>query len=128
MVRYWGRPRRIATIPRETWERCVQYDYDVYLVPRRGSFGWYINHSCEPNCVVSGERDLVTARAGAKGEVLTFDYSTNTGWDGYRLECRCGAEGCRGTVTSYWGLSPEVRRKYGDAVSPFLLSGRRRTG
>jgi uncharacterized protein len=123
VLRYCGRPRRISEIPVEVWERCFQFDYDVYLVPRRGGFGWYLNHSCEPNCVVRGARDIVTSRRVAKGEELTFDYSTNTGWRGYRLECRCGSRGCRGVVTSYWGLGPEARSRYGRAISPFLLRG-----
>jgi SET domain-containing protein len=121
VVRYSGRPRCIWEIPRDRWERCFQVDYDVYVLPRRGTAGWYINHSCEPNCVVRGEREVVTARPVRRGEELTFDYSTNVGWEEYEMRCSCGSEKCRKVVRSYAYLPEAWKRRYGGNVSPFLL-------
>lgn len=124
VVRYRGKPRWIWDIPQSVWSHCFQFDFDRYLVPKRGSPGWYINHSCEPNCIVRGERDLVAARLIGKGEEVSFDYSTNVGWEGFSMLCMCGARTCRGTVRNYDLLSPALKARYGDGVSPFL----RRTG
>ena len=125
VVRFYGKPRWIWDIPRWEWDHLYQIDYDRYLVPSAGSFGWSINHSCSPNCAVHGERDLVAIRNIAAGEELTFDYSTNVGWDGYLMVCSCGSKACRGTVTSYQRLGGEWKERYRGMVSPFLLKAPR---
>lgn len=64
-----------------------------------GSGAEYINHSCEPNCwtlVTHGHILYMTKRAIKKGEELTVDY--HFGKDVERVECRCGAKNCRGTI------------------------------
>lgn len=121
VTRYLGRPRWAWDLSQEQLDHSLQLDYDLYAVPRRGSAGWYVNHSCEPSCVLRGERSVVTRRDVKRGEEFTFDYSTNVGWERYRMDCRCGARGCRGTVTDYGSLSEAVKRSYGQEVSPFLL-------
>jgi len=118
---YRGRPRWIWEIPKRRWEHCFQVGYDKYLVPRAGSIGWYINHSCDPNCWISGRRSVVTMRDARRGEELTFDYSTNVGWDGFAMACRCGKGNCRKVITSYSMLDGDLKIKYRGHVSPFLL-------
>jgi len=125
IVRYGGKARWIWDIPGSLWDRCLQVGYDRYVVPTRGSFGWFLNHSCDPNCVIRGEREVAALREIAKGEELTFDYSTNVGWSGFRMECRCGAKNCRRTIGSYWQLSGGLKKRYGRNVSPYLLRSRR---
>ena len=56
----------------------------------------YINHSCEPNCIIKTIKNrafIVSIRPIAPGEELTYDYM-------YDIECRepcfCGAPACRG--------------------------------
>jgi hypothetical protein len=70
---------------------------------------------------VRGERELVAIRAISKGEELTFDYSTNVGWDGFQMVCACGAPDCRGVITSYGKLDDRWKVRYEGLVSPFLL-------
>lgn len=122
VIRYGGKPRWVWEIPRWCWEHSFQVDYDKYVVPKVGSAGWCINHSCDPNCAVSGERELVAFRDIRKGEELTFDYSTNVGWDGFAMECKCGKRNCRKTIRSYSSLDPEMKVKYEGHVSPFLMT------
>ncbi len=121
VIKYWGRPRWIWEIPKWEWDHLFQVDYDKYLAPRTGSYGWSINHSCEPNCAVRGAVELTSLRRIAIGEELTFDYSTSVGWDGYQMQCRCGSPRCRGVITSYARLSEEWKARYRGMVSPFLL-------
>ncbi|MDG7007783.1 MAG: SET domain-containing protein-lysine N-methyltransferase [Nitrososphaerota archaeon] len=121
VVGYYGRPKWIWEIPERDWEFCVQVGHDRYVVPRRGSFGRYVNHSCDPNCVIRGAGRVVARRDIEKGEEITFDYSTNVGWGPYRMKCMCGARNCRKTIRSYPHLPASLKRKYGRNVSAFLM-------
>jgi uncharacterized protein len=119
---FTGRGRWIWDIPEEVWPHTFQVGYDRYVLPPRDSLLWYINHSCEPNCVITARR-IVTARDVQKGEELTFDYSTDVDWPGFRMDCRCGAKGCRGVVRAYRFLPVEVKISYGSHVAPFIQRG-----
>lgn len=125
---YAGEERLIHDIPKELWQYCFQVDYDTYVVPERGSVGWYLNHSCEPSCVILGRTRVVTLRRVEAGEELTFDYSTNVGWEGFSMECECGKKSCRKVVRSYSNLPEELKGRYGACVSSFLLRPTRPAG
>jgi uncharacterized protein len=59
----------------------------------------FTNHSCRPNarlCIDYGRVEFYALRDIAVGEELTVDYG-HTHHAG-RLACRCGAEGCRGSL------------------------------
>ena len=114
------RPKWIWDIPHEIWPYTIQVDYDRYVVPRKGGPVWYINHSCDPNCVISG-MGIVSRRAIEEGEELTFDYSTDVDWPGFSMACSCGSPKCRKVVGAYRFLPPRVKRSYGRQVAPFIL-------
>jgi hypothetical protein len=123
---YSGDEKWIQDIPSELWQYCFQVDYDKYVVPRREGPGWFMNHSCEPNCVIMGRTRIVALRRIEQGEEVTFDYSTNVGWDGFSMECSCGSlNSCRKVVRSYRFLPEELKGRYGACVSEFLLRPRR---
>ena len=71
-----------------------------------------------------GRTRILALRRIAAGEEVTIDYSTNVGWDGFVMECRCGSADCRGTIRSYSYLSNELKGRYGACVSRFLLEER----
>lgn len=114
-----GEPRWIWDIPKAVWPYTMQVGYDLYVVPRKGSRVWYINHSCDPNCYLTG-RTIVAARDVAKGEELTFDYSSDVDWPGFRMACRCGTRRCRKVVRAYRSLSGSQRRRYGEHVAAYI--------
>lgn len=118
---YAGEEKWIKEIPKKAWRYCFQVDYDRYVLPKKGSAGWFMNHSCEPNCVIMGRTKIVALRRIEPGEEVTFDYSTNVGWDGFSMTCRCGTKGCRKVVRSYAHLPDEMKGRYGACVSAFLL-------
>lgn len=78
----------------------------VYLDARqRGGVARYINHSCEPNCVVQRWKvkgvlraAVVASRDLPTGTELTFDYQ----WERHQgraiTKCHCGTPSCRGTL------------------------------
>ena len=121
---YRGATRWIWDIPEREWPYTFQVGYDRYVVPARGSRGRFINHSCEPNCVVSG-RSIVAERRIERGEELTFDYSTDVDWAGFRMNCACGRSNCRGVVRAYRFLPRTLKQRYGGNVAVFI---RRRYG
>jgi len=122
---YQGKEKWIKEIPEELWQFSFQVDYDRYVVPEKGSPGRYINHSCEPDCLITGRTRIVAARRIEPGEEITFDYSTNVGWDGFAMECRCGKSRCRKVVRSYRYLPEELKGRYGACVSSYLLASKR---
>ena len=125
---YSGEEKWIKDIPPDLWQHCFQVGYDRYVVPRRDSFGWFMNHSCEPNCLIMGKTRVVALRRIAAEEEVTFDYSTNVGWDGFSMECRCGSSACRKVVRSYRHLPEELSGHYGACVSNYLLGPKPRRG
>lgn len=72
----------------------------------------FINHSCEPNLGVRGERDFVALRDIAPGEELTFDYAITEDEITWRMDCQCGVASCRGTIGSIHTLPYEVFLRY----------------
>lgn len=79
----------------------------------------YINHSCEPNVGFAGNIVLVAMRDVAEGEELTTDYALFDDYDG-AMECRCGADACRGVIDGRDWQRPELQRRYGEYFSWYL--------
>ncbi|MDX2105534.1 MAG: SET domain-containing methyltransferase [Candidatus Melainabacteria bacterium] len=111
----------------------LQMDEKVFL-HGVGEFDDYINHSCDPNCVVRFENDeaiLYVLRDLKTGDELTFDYNTSD-WDlieqGDRTNtdlsftCRCGTDFCVKEIRGFRHLNQEQKTKRKEYLSPFLLS------
>ena len=79
----------------------------------------YSNHSCEPNIGVRGQVVFVAMRDIGAGEELTHDWAT-TDDDDYRLECRCGAPGCRKVLTGQDWRREDLQEKYRGFISWYL--------
>ena len=124
---YAGEEKWIKDIQPQLWQYCFQVDYDRYVLPKKKSAGWYLNHSCEPNCVIMGRTKIVALRRIEPGEEVAFDYSTNVGWEGFSMDCKCGKKSCRKIVRSYSFLSDETKGHYGACVSGYLLRSARPT-
>ncbi len=87
----------------------------------------FLNHSCQPNCVVDTEAmRLVAGRDVAAGEELTYFYPS-TEWDMDRpFRCLCGAPACLGIVSGARGLSREALDRHTPAphIRRLLATGR----
>lgn len=63
------------------------------------TFSNKFNHSCDPNCAIIHDTDLVARRDIMAGEELTFDYSLTVRRSFYswmwHMKCECGSERCR---------------------------------
>jgi hypothetical protein len=101
--------------------RSLQIDDNLYMAgaaePEPADF---INHSCDPNCALSGAVILIAARDIEVGEEVTYDYATTDGSDYDEFECSCGAASCRGKVSGHDWMLPELQLRYRGSFSPYL--------
>lgn len=73
----------------------------------------YINHSCDPNCLISPHGDVLAVRLIKEGEEITFDYVTISRkefeqnpqaffWDPvWSFDCQCHAPNCHKRIDRY---------------------------
>lgn len=84
----------------------------------------YINHSCEPNCGITGTKTVCAIKSIKAGEELTFDYSTSeidTSWE-LDYTCKCGSRSCRKKIHSIQSLN---RKKIAEYL-PYIPTGFKR--
>lgn len=84
--------------------------------------GVFINHSCDPN---AGLYNLVEVRALRQiraGEEVRIDYSTTMSEKRWTMVCRCGHDGCRGTIGDFHDLPAPLQERYLalGIVQPFI--------
>lgn len=64
----------------------------------------YINHSCDPNTIITGKRTVIAIKPINKDDEVTMDYSLTESDSGWFIEkCGCGRKTCRkfiGPITS----------------------------
>lgn len=108
-------------LPPSQQVRSLQIDEHLYMAgtpePEPADF---INHSCEPNCALTGTVVLVAMRDIAVGDELGYDYATTDGSNYDEFECVCGSALCRGKVTGHDWMLPELQLRYRGSFSPYL--------
>jgi len=103
--------------------RSIQIQETLFLAgPVEPEPADFINHSCDPNCGMSGSTIVVALRNIEVGDVLSYDYSTSDGCDYDEFECSCGSVLCRGKVTGYDWMLPELQIRYRGYFSPYLAA------
>jgi hypothetical protein len=123
IARWTGRVVGLAELtqlPRRLRANSIQIDVDAYLVPPRLVSGDHVNHSCEPNAGLHGDRMLVALRDIAAGEEISYDYAMSDSSRYDEFACRCGSPVCRGAVTGEDWKLPDLRERYRDYFSPYL--------
>ena len=108
-------------LPASQQVRSLQIEENLYIAgapePEPADF---INHSCQPNCALSGNVILIAARDIEAGEEVTYDYATTDGSDYDEFECLCGSASCRGKVSGHDWMLPELQLRYRGSFSPYL--------
>ncbi len=79
----------------------------------------YINHSCDPNVGILGDRTFVAIRDISQGEELTMDYAFVDNED-YEFECNCKSRNCRHKITGRDWKIPALQRKHRKYFSEYL--------
>jgi SET domain-containing protein len=84
----------------------------------------FVNHSCAPNVGFDGQVILVAMRDVEPGEELTFDWAMFTDesyiWKDYQIECNCGTQNCRKTLTPHDWRRKELQRRYRGYFATFV--------
>ncbi len=98
----------------------LQVDLDSYIVPHYPFF--LLNHSCNPNCGINHNQELVTIKDIKKGQELTWDYSTSMLERRWTMQCNCKSNNCRKMITDFDLLPVELQEKYKNegTVMPFI--------
>ena len=103
--------------------RSLQLNSDTYLlsgdVPEAGDM---INHSCEPNCGISGTSSVQTLRDIEIGEELTFDYAMSDSSQYDEFNCACGKDKCREKITGMDWQKKDLQAKYSKYFSAYIES------
>jgi len=103
--------------------RSIQIEETIFLAgPVEPEPADFINHSCAPNCGMSGSTIVVALRDIEAGEVLSYDYATTDGCDYDEFECACGSVACRGKITGYDWMLPELQIRHRGHFSPYLAA------
>jgi hypothetical protein len=94
----------------------LQIGPNVYIGPSGGVTD-YIAHSCNPNCfihAVSRRAFLYSLHFIRLNSEITFDYSSTStdDLDSWRMECNCGANNCRGTISGFHLLDKNLQEEY----------------
>ena len=80
----------------------------------------FLNHSCNPTSGMKGKVTLVALRDLKEGDEVTIDYSTIEGDPRWKMDCTCGADGCRGIIRSVQFLPEKTFKKYLPYVSTYF--------
>jgi hypothetical protein len=102
-------------------QHSLQVEEDLYLVPDAvDEDADFVNHSCEPNSVLSGQITLIARRDISPGEEVCFDYAMSDGGPYDEFVCACGTPSCRGKITGNDWQRPELWERYAGHFSPYL--------
>lgn len=77
----------------------------------------YLNHSCNPNVAILGNKTLIAIKNISKDEEITIDYSIIEADPRWYMKCFCGEKKCRGIIRSIQKLPKKVYNKYIPFVS-----------
>jgi len=91
--------------------RSLQIDEEKYLYPKRFSFGYFLNHSCNPSCGIRGKK-VVAMRDIKPGEEITVDYAITTLDKKWKMKCSCEESRCRKVIRSVQFLPKKIFEKY----------------
>jgi len=94
--------------PRECM--AIQIGYNRYIDTQAP--GVFVNHSCNPNAGVRGDKYLVALRPIPKDAEIRFDYSTTMEEQSFTMQCLCGAPDCRKIVRDFSTLPAYVKARY----------------
>lgn len=80
----------------------------------------FMNHSCDPNVWMIGDKVWVLRRDIAPNEELRWDYATTESDEEYGFRCSCGAAKCRGKVRSDDWKHLDLQVRYYGHFAPYL--------
>jgi uncharacterized protein len=112
IIRFTGKPITFAESKtmgaRESF--ALQTGYNSYILLDEPAC--LFNHSCEPNCGLTPELDLIAIEQINEGEELCYDYSTTMLERSWTMACQCNRKSCRKIIEDFDRLPAELQDKY----------------
>lgn len=111
------------SLPKHVVNHAIQFEENKWRDSVTGGMARNFNHSCSPNCGISGLFDVVAIRDIKAGVELTWDYgmTEDSNWVVPGGKCLCDAKNCRGTILPYRKLSQLDLVRYAKHTSAWLL-------
>lgn len=99
---------------------CI--DFETYIInkPFTKDWGWYINHSCKPNCWLISENIIIAILDIKVWDECTIDYWTFETWSDWKMECLCWENNCRKIITWNDHKIKELQINLWKYFSPYL--------
>jgi SET domain-containing protein len=102
-------------------DTCVGWGrYSVQQPLEHDGEGGIMNHSCDPNVGLLSDGIYISIRPITRGQEACIDYGTFETWKDWQMQCNCGAENCRGTITSHDYELPDLQVRLGRWFAPYL--------
>ena len=125
LITVWGgeivTAEELAQLPVERQTHGIQVEEDIYMVSLVDDDpADFVNHSCDPNCGMSGQITLVALRDIAVDEEICFDYAMSDSSDYDEFDCACGSPNCRKKIGGNDWKKPELQKRYNGFFSPYL--------
>ena len=107
--------KEASLLSEEEKSNTIRFSATEYLSPK-GTFGNFLNHSCDPNSYVKKDGaglSVIAIRDIKPGEEVTMDYSTVLARDDdWTMECNCGSQNCRKMIIKFDLLDEAIKEKY----------------
>ncbi len=101
------------------YENWVGTDFGLWTQPLDETL--FLNHSCYPNTVLSGDMSIVALEDVEAGDEITFDYSLSERVVKWHMHCLCGQACCRQLISSVQSLPDYVIQRYLPDIPRFAL-------
>jgi SET domain-containing protein len=77
----------------------------------------YINHSCDPNVAIRGERTVYALKDIPANTEIAMDYSLTEADPDWHIKCNCKSQNCRKNIGPITSLPKPVFKKYEPILS-----------
>lgn len=114
--------RKADELYEKGFDHMIQVGDDLFFAAvKKGDFeeADCLNHSCEPNCGISGKLKIVAMVGIKPGEEVTIDYAMMESSD-YSFKCNCCSKNCRKIVTGDDWKIKKLQKKYSGYFSDYL--------
>ncbi len=99
--------------------KSINLKSNLWLYPKNNSYGYYLNHSCNPNSFSKGK--FIYALKNIKPNTeITIDYSTTNIDKKWKMNCSCKQKNCRKIIKSIQYLPNNLFKKYYNFTQPFI--------